>query len=418
MATLGCLCGFNVDDARQASPSSARVPSTRSRARGGPARWDNCGVTRRPTSLLLVLLGLCAAAAPASATVPAPKFQEGPKVVDGGLLWAGSSGGEQSIFLSTPAGTTSLASRTNLSAVAEENGWVVVSEPRGPRVGRIGHALKPLAVLRACPSTRLEPDRSKAETVARGSIWAIASARCLGRRPKTAELLVKVRLGSTRLRVIGRVPDDAEKLAVAGSRIALMFPEDSSSRVAVVSSTNARPLYDIAVPTEGRFREKNLQIDDKGDVLVTSSHGGVLGPASSGWWWSGAGTRALHHLGPEPTPFPASLWEGRIAFATSDSQSFSSTEGGAIDVLTLASETTQTIVSYSGAATIGGLGFDDDVVAWALESYVYEANDGCVGYSLGGVPELVETPLTTSALPIVVNDSPGARPDGPECIEP
>jgi hypothetical protein len=389
-----------------------------------PRGWINAGV--------IACVGFALLPAVAGAVVDAPGFSSGPKVVSDGLLWEGRSLGQENVFLSTAGGTSLLVRYAGLSAVHVEGGWVVVAEASGPKVGRIGRRLRTVRGLHRCPPIPGYREGTSVEAVANGNLYAVVGASCLGRRPRSAQFLVCVRLSTGNLHVIGRVSSGAISLAAAGSRLALAYetgarPTDetlagSRVRVEVVDSRNARRLHSVAPPPgeRGRYRGayRETQLDTKGDVLVTSYGAGPLpGPGEAFAWWGTPGTRIGRPF-KSNSSFGASLSEGRIAYATRR-------EGETnIDLLNLATGETRTIVTFSGAARVDGFGLGRTVLAWAQQNYAYTIKPegppllSCVTEAPVGSPELAETPLSAVAAPVVIEATPGPRPVGTVCPPP
>jgi hypothetical protein len=358
--------------------------------------------------------------AQAQVAVQAPGYSGGPNVVSGGLLWAAISSGKESVFLSTATGTDLLVPDAELSAVRVEAGWVAAAEASGPKVGRVGRPLRAVQGLRRCPPIKEDAGESRLGAVADGYLYAVVRASCLGRRPGYARFLMRVRLGAGNLHVIGRVPRGAISLAAAGSRVALTFYAGAGGgeRVEVLDSRNARPLYRVGPPPEERscgYFAGDTQLDSEGDVLVTGTCGEAPGLVKFGWW-GGPETPVGRPLTTfsESTGVAASLSEGRIAYAA-----LGQGEGESIDVLTLATGNTRTVVTFSGSARVDGIGLGETVLAWAQDSYEYAlVNVGeyfCVGTKPVGSTELTETPLSVSAQPIIVSANPGPRLAGPAC---
>ena len=94
--------------------------------RSSPSLGASAGV--RLLTLVVAWTPLAVDVTQAQAVVPAPGFSSGPKVVSGGLLWAGDSAGQEDVFLSTATSTRLLVPDAELSAVNVDDGWVVVAE--------------------------------------------------------------------------------------------------------------------------------------------------------------------------------------------------------------------------------------------------------------------------------------------------
>jgi hypothetical protein len=413
--------------------------------RSSPSLDASAGV--RLLTLVVTLTLLAVDVTRAQAVVPAPGFSSGPKVVSDGLLWAGWAGnlGKENVFLSTATGTRLLVPDAELSAVNVNDGWVVVAEASGPKVGRIGRGLRPVRGLHRCPPILGYREGEGLEALTNGDLYAVVRATCLGRRPRHAQFLVRVQLGTGNLHVVGRVPSGAISLAAAGSRLALTYkigarPTDESPagtrvRVEVLDARNGRLLYRLAPPQDqrgrypatqlvdrGRYRE--TQLDAKGDLLVISAWGHAPGsgferapiPGEAFGWWGAPRTRVGRPL--EIGVFGASLSEGRIAYATSREV------GTSIHVLNLRTGRARMIVTFSGSVRMGGFGVGTTGLAWAQQNYAYTIRPetpplgACVKEAPVGSPELVETPLSTVAPPIIVKATPGSRPVGPLCPQP
>jgi hypothetical protein len=339
----------------------------------------------------------------AEAAVQAPNYFAGPKVTSAGLLWEGRGG----VFLTARTGSRLLLRDAELSAVHVEDGWVVVTDVSGAKVGRIGQRLRVVRGLWRCQPLQGYRESEELETVANGNLYAVVRASCLGRRPRNAQFLVRVRLGAEHLHAIGRVPSSAISLTAAGSRIALTYALGARRvRVEVVDSRDARLLYRLAPPRGESGFYQNTQIDSKGNVLVTSKARPptlFVENKTYGWW----GTQKTR-IG-RPLNNGGSLSEGRIAYITGD-------EGRSIDVLNLATGMRRTIVTFSGSVSPAGLELSDGLLVWAQQSYAYQLAAGdCVGYYALSFAELALTPLSATGLPIAVQANPGTPPAGRSC---
>jgi hypothetical protein len=342
---------------------------------------------------------------PAQAALPAPGYLAGPKVAGGDLLWQGGN----NVFLSARGGTRLLVRSAALSVVQVADGWVVVARASGAEAGRIGQRLSAVRGLRRCPplwgyeGEEIRTVAHALETLANGNLYAVVRASCLGRRPRTAQFLVRVRLATQHLHVIGRVPSGAISLAAAG-RV----------RVEVVDSSDAHSLYRLAPPPGDSGRvDRVTQIDSRGNVLVTSRDLTVhVGRGEAFGWWGTPRTRVGRALDNEA--LFASLSEGHIAYVTGAETS--------IDVLDLATDRPRTIVTFSGSGSVRpeGLGLSNGVLGWAQQRYAYRfaTVEGCVGLFGVGPAELDATPLSASGLPIPVEADPGTPPAGRSCPEP
>jgi hypothetical protein len=376
----------------------------------------------------LSALWLGGSVAAAQAVVQAPGFSRGPEVVSGGLLWAGSSSGHESVFLSTATATRVLVPDANLSEVRLDDGWVVVDHATGLKVGRLGRPLRAVHALARCPPIQVNPEGGRLEAVANGNLYAVVHASCLG-FAGDAQFVVRVPLGVGTLHVLGRVSSDAISFAAAGSLLALTYEMPTKGRVQVelLDSRNAHMVHRLTLPKplERGVRYRETQLDAQGDVLVsTLKHLPPPGSGESLGWWGNAKTQVARQLdsGFEPS-IPgriayASLSDGRIAYASRSTGELS------IDVLNLATDTVRTIVTFSGAARLEGFALDRTFLAWAQQDDTYITKPegppvlSCVTQAPVGSPELAETPLSAEGLPVIVKVSPGPRPAGPGCPPP
>lgn len=396
----------------------------------------------RTSLTLAVLCALCMASdARAQPAIQAPEYRSGPNVVSGGLLWSGLSAGHDNVLLSTDTGTRLLVEDANLSTVVVNDGWVLVAKPSGPEVGRVGGPLRAPPGLRHCLPIQVNarasdessdtvilssPERGRAtvgdgpedrlDAIANGELYAVVRASCLDRGPKHAQLLVRMRLGTGDLEVIGRVPSGAISLAAAGARVALTYETGAGSRVRVdvLDAHNAQLLFSLAPPdASGGFHYDHTQIDSKGDVLVTSTL--ITLPAYNAFgWWGNASARVGQPLpaGEKVTP---SLYEGQIAYVPSREGEVES-----VKLLDLATQQTQTIVTFSGTARIEGLGLGVTGLAWAQQTYEYTLVESQWGASTcdfltrAGPAELLTAPISQSGPPITVSHT--STPTAPGCF--
>ena len=230
------------------------------------------------TVLSILSLGLVSHA---NAAVDAPGFQVGPRVVGAGLLWSGTKG----VSLSTATGTRLLVPGADLSAVRVEDGWTVLAEPTGLEAGRIGGRLVAVRALRRCvPGTR----ERWLDALAKGELYTVVRASCVGRHPGRAQFLVRVRPSGGTVEAIARVSSGAISLAAAGRLVALTYQTSGESgvRVEVFDSASAKRLYSLTTPRGGVSRGgyEETQLDSTGDVLVTGSFPIPPGRIRWGWW--------------------------------------------------------------------------------------------------------------------------------------
>jgi hypothetical protein len=232
--------------------------------------------------------------------------------------------------------------------------------------------------------------------------------------------MVRVPLGGGALEVLARVPTGAISLVATGARLGLTYedPEKSAGRVSVEvrNTSHAKLLYTVDAPAdEQRWdRFERTEIDAAGDVLVTSRFFVPPGPAIAHGWWGNATTPTGRSLG-ETAHNVASLAEGRIAYV--------SEQAGVeqINVLDLASDTTRTLVTFPGSARVEGVGIGKTRLAWAQQSFGYTppttGGFPCVSQVSVSPTELLESALSTTGLPIVVDGVAVAPAGAPPCPE-
>jgi hypothetical protein len=149
-------------------------------------------------------------------------------------------------------------------------------------------------------------------------------------------------------------------------------------------------------------------------VLVTSTFFLPPGPGVASGWWGNATTLSGRSLGRTGSNV-ASLGDGRIAYTTE--------QGGVeqIDLLDLASEETRTIATFPGSARVEGIGLGKTQLAWAQLSFGFTPPSTgrfpCVSRVSVGPTELLETSLSASDLPIVVDGTTVAPAGAPVCPE-
>ncbi len=382
---------------------------------------------------LLGLIVLRAAAAQALPVISAPNFSRGPQLVDGGLLWAGTTSGQEGVFLSSTTGPRLLVPDAELRQVHVDEGWMVVAAPP-IRAGRVGGTLSTVRRLHRCPPVDAEADEGfppeeegPLVTVSRGSVYAVVRAGCLSLRPRAAELLVRTRLGTQDLQVIRKVASGAFSLTAAGSRLALTrrltqgtasrTPREAPLGVEVLDSRSGRLLYGVTSPRHTITSYAETQLDARGEILVTAVQP-TPGPGTGqkfGWWGDRA-TRIGRSLG-SFGELSGSLSDGNVAFSTY-------ADGTALDVLHLATGATQTIATFHGAVRLEGLALEGNEVAWAQQHYGYvNASEGagkpsCIGWGPVGPAELIEAARSPAATPANFESSVGPRPEGSVCPVP
>jgi hypothetical protein len=396
---------------------------------GWAARWR----TRAVLAVLAVAVSILGLPVLASATiratgssVDAPGLIEGPFIADAGLVWASSRG----VMLTNSAGRSTVLARPdapnwdNLVDVAWlDRGWWAFARPSGVLAGRIGGPLSELRLLRRCNpgSSHVRPGVEVAQYAMSGDhLYAALPNSCLARRKSRFGEVLDINLHSRRWHVLAPIPGTLESIAASGKYLALAYQPSSPHSIAarrllirVVDDANGALVNQIEPPPKASGFEdsaSSIQIDDRGDVLVTAGCCGaspqrlahVAQPFERrAWWWAPARSRTGEKtsLGSD-----AVLSDGRVVFLSTEA----GTPGGTtIELRNLLTGTTRTVVVFSGSAGADGLALSGNELAWAQQSTVVSVDDGpgfedCKNVPLSP-PELARLDLgKIAARPVVV----------------
>jgi hypothetical protein len=363
-------------------------------------------------------------------------FTAGPRVVAGGLLWSSPSG----VFMSSSSGAaTEIAPGVQLSAISGDQDWFAVSTRSGVRAARFGGRPVSVRLWHRCRpaqwSAGSQPPMPLVAVTGR-DLYTIINAHCLDESRRTGQLLVGVQLRAGTAHVLARIPADAATVTATGSRVALTYLTGYPARAAhvdVLNATTGRQLFTVRFPTlEPSSPQISTQLDSLGDVLLTDTVPLPPGTVASGWWGN-QHNRVAHPVdglvvGANPQPPPTggdyvapavavSLSNGLLAYATYPHGSPPET----IAVRDLATNTTRTVASFPGSASVLGIGLQGTRLAWAQQSLGYTtptAAEPCVtqAQALGPV-QLVTTNVNISK-PISEPGEPVPPRTGPLCPPP
>jgi hypothetical protein len=385
-------------------------------------------------------------------SVDAPGLSAGPFITGAGLVWESSRG----IMLTNSAGRSTVLARPN--APNWDNfadlawfglNWWAVARPSGVLAGRIGSQLRVLSLLRKCNpgSTSIKPGVLVTQYVVSGEhLYAALPRVCLARHGAPFGEVVDIDLRSHRWHVLAPMPGTLAYMAASGNYLALAYwrgPQRSTPEtrpfVRVLDTATGALVNQITPPPtrttggERRGTTSGIQLDDKGDVLVTEgccgtppgqlAHIAQPAPIRRGWWWARAGSTAGHEtqLGDD-----AVLSDGRVAFLSTDAGNPESTT---IDVRNLPAGTTKTVVVFTGSVSATSLALSGNELAWAQQSTVVNVLSGptpgggsferCTPIALSPI-ELVSLDLRdTPSSPVVVRGAPipPQYAHEPPCIE-
>jgi hypothetical protein len=267
------------------------------------------------------------------------------------------------------------------------NEWAL-ARPSGVVAGRIGGPLSELRLLRKCnPGSPAIPPDAAMYALSKGHLFAALPAPCFPARRAPLGVVLDINLHSRHSRVLARLPGTLEGVAASGRYVALAYvspplrlitPPNSRTPspeprpfVRVLDAATGSVVNQIAPPASIKgYDASAVQVDSRGDVLVTSGCGAVSPgqlahiarmPCLTSWWWARARSAVGHQttLGSD-----AVLSDGRAAFLPS--------AGGGIDVRDLLHGTTGTVVAFSGSVSplYEGLALSGTQLVWAQQSTV------------------------------------------------
>ncbi len=369
-------------------------------------------------------------------SVDAPGLTAGPFITDAGLAWESSDG----VMLTNSAGSSTVLAPPDapswnglIDLAWFGRDWWGLARPSGVFAGRIGGPLRALPLLRKCNpgSVSRTPGVEASQYAVSGEhLYAVLPKGCLPRRAAPFGEVVGINLRSRRWRVLAPMPGALDYVAASGKYLALAYwrtpshiGAESRLLVRVLDSATGTLVNQIAPPRHagglGPNNPAGIQVDDKGDVLVTTgccgaSPGQLAHLAQplerTGWWWARAGSTIgqATHLGSD-----AVLSDGRAAFFSLDA---GNPGGMTIDIKNLLASTTRTVVVFSGSMSAESLALNGNQFVWAQQSIVVNVVRGPVAGG-GSFEECKDVPLSPLELarlnlrdipspPVVVSGAP------------
>jgi hypothetical protein len=378
--------------------------------------------------------------------VDAPQLASGPVITDAGLVWESPRG----VVLTDPAGRSKV-----LAPIDAPNGdefvdlaWFgddqwALARPSGVFAGGIGGALSELPQLRKCnPGSPAIPAGAAMYALSKGHLFAALPSPCFPDSKAPLGVVLDINLHSRHSRILARLPGTLDGVAASGRYVALAYLSPPLRLAAAPSSRTPSPeprlfvrvldaatgsvVNQIAPPASIKASGASaVQVDSRGDVLVTSHCGAVSPrqlaqiaqppPCLTSWWWARARSAVAHQttLGGD-----AVLSDGRVAFL--------SRAGGGIDVRDLLHGTTRTVVAFSGSVSPlhEGLALSGTLLVWAQQSAVVDVvktanSESCTSVPLSPV-ELASLPLANSPRsPVRMTGAPipPQYANEPPCIE-
>jgi hypothetical protein len=326
-------------------------------------------------------------AAPAGArVVSAPGFVSGPRITGAGLLWRGSA----THMLTSYSGRTRPLPGGGAAVLSSETSdWIVVVGRKQVEAGPLGGRLRPVKVLRRCtpvaaaPGARATTSADPLLALSGATLYAVVDPGCLHRQGYGRRALLAASLPTGAWRLLAAISTGVAGLAASGQRVAITYVPDAqtarSPTVFVLDASRGRRLYRMSLPSRWSPRETlTTQVDEHGDVVVTSSFFRPPAPQSLGWWATPADPVA-HRLGSLVTvgqPIPevdrseeaptgaATLSAGRIAYVTGGP----SEREERIDLLDLRRDTSRPVAEFPGVVGADGLDMSGNELAWAQQS--------------------------------------------------
>ncbi len=344
--------------------------------------------------------GARAVSVPDGSSVDAPGLTGGPFITDAGLAWDGKS----AVMLTSRAGRSRVLAKLGVPdrEFPPQLGWFgsdwwAQARASGVFAGRIGGALHELRALRRCNPDSLTPPHAEARyAIAGARLYAALPASCFSNGKPARAVVLEIELPSRRERVLARLGGRPEYIAASGDYVAVAYargappaapgaPPPRTRReqqlfVRVLNAATGALVSQVTPPpslSEWRGFASAIQVDDRGDVLVTPfpGDGELFAFAAqpperrSVWWWAKPGARVGHEarLGRD-----AVLSNGRVAFLSYESHG----AGAAPIVVTdLLNGSSSTVVAFAGTVHAENLAFDGDTLAWAQQSTVVEVTN-------------------------------------------
>jgi hypothetical protein len=377
--------------------------------------------------------------------VDASGLTAGPFLTSAGLVWDGPRG----VMLTHSARRSSVLAapdapdwNNSVDLAWFGRGWWALARPSGVFAGRIGGPLRELPQLHKCnpASASRTPGVEAAQYVVSGdNLYAALAKGCLARRSARFGEVLDFDLRSHRSHVLTRMPGTLAYMAASERYVALAYWRSTphsfgeTPLVRVLRTVTGALVSQITPPrttgANGRGRISSIQVDNRGNVLVTEGSCGappgqlahVAQPLERrGWWWARVGSTVGHdtQLGED-----AVLSDGRVAYFSNEACSFAGAPGGTIAVKNLFTDATRTVVAFSGSLGGETLALSGNRLAWAQQSTVLNVTLAPGMESCGYVP-LSPVELTTLNLrdspspPVLVSGVliPSQYANEPPCI--
>ncbi len=308
----------------------------------------------------------------------APGFVSGPQITPAGLLWQSSDGQ----MLAGRGGVRRVRSAPGASTLASAMSDWIVQEGGGISAGRLRGRMHAVAVLHRCEPLRVPKRKSESEepllALSGATLYAVVSPACLHRPGLGRQALLRVSLPTGGWRLLARVPRGAVAVGASSTRVALGYAPREGLAVAVLGARDGRSLYRVRGTLGWPNSTITTQVDDEGDVLVTTSHFIPPGPQSEGWWAT-PGDPVEHSLGRLDAARPlgsaasaggvgagysaeAALSGGRIAYVGDER----------LELLDLRRGTRRTVAEFPGLVGVLGVDLGGGELAWAQQASRWE----------------------------------------------
>jgi hypothetical protein len=331
--------------------------------------------------LLLVFGTTTAAAAPAAvSSVEAPGLRGGPVIVDPGLVWEGANG----IALARRSGGTAVLAPPGAPNWNNEQDlawfgadWWVLAQRSQMVGGSIGGRLRKLAVPQRCNpgSSSISAANTELFAVAGSTLYAALPPVCVGLNARAAWRVYAIDLRTGRRRLLFLAPGSPDSLAAAGGHVAVAYvanPQSSfqerpqTASVAVFGAHSGHLLGRVAPPVGLKAAVSSIQLDDRGDVLMSSgccTGTGALAEVASATaaqklptrpsnWWAPPGARVGREI---ELGRGAVLSHGRVAAL--------SRSGEGLELTDLRGGRRQ-LVAFSGVLEVSGMALAGNELAW------------------------------------------------------
>jgi hypothetical protein len=372
------------------------APSLRDAGCSGSARGVHAILLALLVGVVMLAWPVAASALPSKHHIDAPGLVSGPFITSRGLAWESRRG----VMLTSAAGRSTVLAPSDAPnwdgfddlAWFGQNWWAL-ARPSGVFAGRIGGTLHELPSLRKCnPGSPTIPPDFATYAVSDGHLYAALPEHCLPPRGAPREVVVMaIDLRSRRSHMLARIPGSLGELAASGKYLALAYwrrsrsstepsPNSATQQPRLLvrvlnASTGALISQVVSPPSTPASEPRNvsgIQVDNHGDILVTSESGapGELAHIAQPfmpppvWWWARAGSTVGHEI---PLGRDAVLSEGRVAFFSREG---GDRNGAPIVVKDLLDGATRTVVAFSGSVSATRLALYGSRLAWVQQSTV------------------------------------------------